>query len=120
MLARVTLPPARSAPGGRSCRAKTKRCVGAADLADLARADDAALVGEKILEALSAPICTAGHELGISCSIGISVYPEDGKDFATLMTNADMAMYHAKKKGGSFHFYMPEMRVPALDGPAHP
>lgn len=89
-------------------------------LADLARADDAAPVGEKILEALSAPICTAGHEFGISCSIGISVYPEDGKDFATLMINADMAMYHAKKKGGSLHFYMPEMRVPALDGPGHP
>lgn len=82
-------------------------------LADLARAGDAALVGEKILEALSAPICTAGHELGISCSIGISVYPEDGKDFVALMTNADMAMYHAKKEGGSFRFYMPETRAPA-------
>jgi diguanylate cyclase (GGDEF)-like protein len=89
-------------------------------LADLARASDAALVGEKILEALSVPIPIDGHELPISCSIGISVYPEDGKDLATLTTNADMAMYHAKKAGGSIRFYLPQMRAPALDSPGSP
>lgn len=89
-------------------------------LADLGQAGDAALVGDKILEALAQPICIAGHELGISCSIGISVYPDDEEDFTALMANADLAMYHAKKEGGSFRFCTPQMRDPALDGPGHP
>lgn len=66
------------------------------------------------------PIPIGAHELPISCSIGISVHPEDGKDLATLTTNADMAMYHAKKAGGSIRFYLPQVRAPALDSPGSP
>ncbi|HXF65573.1 MAG TPA: diguanylate cyclase [Burkholderiales bacterium] len=68
-------------------------------LTDLARASDAAQVGAKILEELAQPFLIGGYELDISCSIGISVYPEDGSDLETLMANADIAMYQAKKSG---------------------
>jgi diguanylate cyclase (GGDEF)-like protein len=75
----------------------------------------ASVIGEKILQELAAPIQVGAHALEISCSIGISMYPSDGKDIATLTANADVAMYHAKKSGKrSFRLFAPEMR----NGPA--
>lgn len=60
---------------------------------------DAAMVAQKVLNALGKPFVVDGHELHASASIGISVYPDDGKDVETLMSAADTAMYHAKEKG---------------------
>ena len=78
-------------------------------------ARNAAMVGAKILDELSRPFLVAGHDVEISCSIGISVYPGDGKDVATLLVKADTAMYHAKKSGrNGYRFFAPEMRG-ALD-----
>jgi diguanylate cyclase (GGDEF)-like protein len=78
-------------------------------------ARNAAMVGAKILDELSRPFLVAGHDVEISCSIGISVYPVDGKDVATLLVKADTAMYHAKKSGrNGYRFFAPEMRG-ALD-----
>jgi diguanylate cyclase (GGDEF)-like protein len=68
-------------------------------LGSLSSADDAALIGRKILEALARPFQIERHVLTISCSIGISVYPADGKTSTELIANADVAMYHAKKAG---------------------
>ncbi len=68
-------------------------------LNELGSADDAALISDKVLHGLSQPFAVGGHELTISCSIGISVYPRDGKNLTELMTNADIAMYQAKKGG---------------------
>jgi diguanylate cyclase (GGDEF)-like protein len=83
-------------------------------LSDLVAPPDAALVGKKILDELSRPFFIERHELSISCSIGISIYPRDGKDVATLQVNADMAMYQAKRAGrNSYRFFMPEMSVVA-------
>ncbi len=57
------------------------------------------IVAEKILAALAAPFHIGGHELHISSSIGIALYPGDGDDEKVLVRNADIAMYHAKKSG---------------------
>ena len=56
-------------------------------------------VGRKIIDELSQPFRAGREDLEISCSIGVSVYPEDGTDVHSLMVNADRAMYSAKKSG---------------------
>jgi diguanylate cyclase (GGDEF)-like protein/PAS domain S-box-containing protein len=61
---------------------------------------DAVRVADKILQALKQPFGLAGHQLHVSSSIGIAVYPEHGEDDKQLSRNADTAMYHAKKSGG--------------------
>lgn len=60
---------------------------------------DAEIVAEKIRSALEKPFVLEGHEVRISSSIGIAVYPEDGKDEHELMCRADEAMYRAKLGG---------------------
>lgn len=70
-------------------------------LQDLSRTEDVAVVVEKILGAFKTPIPLAGQEVFVSFSIGVSMYPDDGADPATLLKNADIAMYHAKSKGGN-------------------
>jgi diguanylate cyclase (GGDEF)-like protein/PAS domain S-box-containing protein len=68
-------------------------------LPTLARAEDAAVVAQKILEAIRYPFHIEGREFFTTTSIGISLYPEDGTDAATLIKNADTAMYQAKEEG---------------------
>ncbi|MCC7681816.1 EAL domain-containing protein [Janthinobacterium sp. FW305-128] len=65
-------------------------------------ADDAsemASVASKILAVLAEPFDLEGHQLYVSASIGVSLYPFDAQDVATLTRNADTAMYHAKHQG---------------------
>ncbi|MDB5763132.1 MAG: hypothetical protein JWQ21_2127 [Herminiimonas sp.] len=57
------------------------------------------LVAQKVLETLRRPLVVEEHELHVSGSIGISLYPADGQDTEALMRAADTAMYHAKEKG---------------------
>lgn len=84
-------------------------------LSEIKQAQDAAVVGSKILRELSKPFSIAQHELDISCSIGISVYPNDGNDVMTLKANADLAMYHVKKTGrNNYQLFMPEMGIASL------
>ncbi len=79
-------------------------------LSEIGERKDAAMVGAKIIDELSRPFFIERNELEISCSIGISVYPADGKDVMTLKANADVAMYHAKRNGrNKYHFFVPEM-----------
>jgi len=68
-------------------------------LPELAHAEDAALVAQKILEAVRYPFHIEGREFYITTSIGISVFPEDGPDAETLIKSADTAMYQAKEQG---------------------
>jgi diguanylate cyclase (GGDEF)-like protein len=79
-------------------------------LVEPARTEDVAHVAQKIREAIAAPLRIDEHELVISCSIGISIFPEDGDDWPTLLKNADAAMYRAKELGrDTFHFYTGEL-----------
>lgn len=81
-------------------------------LPEISHPQDAALVAENILAVLSEPILVQGHELRITTSIGIAIYPTDGPDDAMeLMKKADTAMYAAKKAGRNgyrFHDHAPE------------
>jgi diguanylate cyclase (GGDEF)-like protein/PAS domain S-box-containing protein len=70
-------------------------------LAEVGRAEDAALSAQKILEAVSAPHRIAQHDLNVTVSIGIGVYPDDGTDAETLLKNADSALFQAKAEGRS-------------------
>jgi len=67
--------------------------------------EDAEILGKKILAAFKQPFPLAGQELQVTASLGISVYPDDGQDFQTLMQSADIAMYHAKRERNRFCLY---------------
>lgn len=59
---------------------------------------------------LGEPLVIDGHELTVTCSAGIALYPQDGADVETLLRNADAAMYRAKEHGrNNFQFYTSEM-----------
>jgi diguanylate cyclase (GGDEF)-like protein len=75
-------------------------------MADLVEADDAGQVARKILAALAVPNIVGGHTLGLSASIGISIFPEDGEEPAILVRHADAAMFRSKRTGhGRFAYY---------------
>lgn len=65
----------------------------------------AAQVAQKILEIMRPPVVVEDHELHVSCSIGISLYPNDGTNADCLLRNADIAMYHAKSNGCNGYQY---------------
>jgi len=91
---------------------RLQKCVRAADtvgriggdefvvlMAELSDSDSILALAEKLREALHTSFVVDGHELSISCSIGVAVYPEDGADAITLTKRADDAMYRAKEAG---------------------
>ena len=74
----------------------------------------AAKVANNLLEVLKTPVNVEGHELFITASIGIALYPNDGEDLGTLIQSADTAMYSAKEFGpGGLAFFTPEMNEAA-------
>ncbi|MBK5274459.1 MAG: EAL domain-containing protein [Desulfuromonadales bacterium] len=76
----------------------------------LEKSEDAATVVHNIQEQMFLPLTIDGHEFGVTCSIGISVYPKDGHDVDTLLKNADVAMYRAKEHSrNTFRYYTSEM-----------
>lgn len=78
--------------------------------------DGVAHVAEKIVEDMGEAHHIAGHQLVVSFSIGISMYPEDGHTSEMLIRNADAAMYHAKEKGrNNFQFFSSEMNSEAFE-----
>ena len=68
-------------------------------LPEIGSDQDALHVGQKILTCIQTPFSLDPHELSITTSIGLTLYPEDGKDAETLIRNADNAMYCAKANG---------------------
>jgi diguanylate cyclase (GGDEF)-like protein len=79
------------------------------------RAEDAARSAHKMLTALTAPHRIDRHDLHISVSIGISIYPDDGQDAETLIRSADTAMYHAKENGrNNYMFFEQDMNARAV------
>lgn len=84
--------------------------------AELERPEDAAISAAKIVAAVAAPIHIAGHEIRITCSVGISIYPEDGRSSQALIARADTAMYHAKSGGASaYRFFEATMNIRTLE-----
>jgi diguanylate cyclase (GGDEF)-like protein/PAS domain S-box-containing protein len=85
-------------------------------LSEITYPEDAAASAKKILLSLGAPHSIEGQDLHIDGSIGISVYPHDGKNAETLIKNADTAMYHAKESGrNNFQFFKADMNLKAVE-----
>ena len=79
-------------------------------LPDLASAEEAGVIASRLIDELQAPMQLAHHSLVITPSIGIAVHPSDGADADTLLRNADLAMYFAKRRGpGSYAYFDPQM-----------
>ncbi|MFY8325990.1 putative bifunctional diguanylate cyclase/phosphodiesterase [Pseudoalteromonas sp. ZZD1] len=71
-------------------------------------------MAKQFLAAIATPFKMAGHELVITSSLGIVLFPEDGNTPELLLKNADTAMYHAKKKGNSYLFFNDTMNRQAV------
>lgn len=85
-------------------------------LPEIGQIEGAATVAHKILEAVRKPLKVSNHELYISTSIGVVVYPSDGDDAEALLKNADTAMYRAKEKGrNNYQLYTPAMNAKAFE-----
>ena len=84
-------------------------------LADIRQVQDAAKVAQRILDLISKPFLLDNHEVFITASVGITVFPSDGADGDTLLKNADTAMYHAKDQGrNNYQFFTPAMNAAVL------
>ena len=83
-------------------------------LPEVKRSSDVASVAQKVIEQLSNPVLIEERELVVTPSIGISVFPDDGRDAETLIRNADAAMYHAKEMGrANYQFFTEQMNLAA-------
>ncbi|NHZ43465.1 EAL domain-containing protein [Massilia sp. CCM 8693] len=83
-------------------------------LCDVGAPTAVAGVAGKLLDTIALPLDVEGQVQSVSASIGISMYPDDGTSLRELMTNADSAMYHAKKVGRANHqFFAPAMNAAA-------
>jgi diguanylate cyclase (GGDEF)-like protein/PAS domain S-box-containing protein len=78
-----------------------------------AHAQDAGVIGAKILDVFRRPFLLDAQEVNVTTSVGFSVYPSDGDDGETLLRNADAAMYKAKKQRNGFQLYKPSMNSQA-------
>ena len=85
-------------------------------LPEIGSASNAVHVAQKFLEALSTPFKLEEHEVFVSGSVGITMYPNDSQDVHTLVKNADTAMYHAKAQGkNNFKFFTEEINTSTVE-----
>ncbi|HEX7052545.1 MAG TPA: EAL domain-containing protein [Burkholderiales bacterium] len=79
-------------------------------------AEEAASLAARIIAVLGRPFTVEGTTLHVEASVGIALYPRDGRDFGELLRNADAALYHAKRTGrGGFAFFAPQMHERAAE-----
>ena len=82
----------------------------------LKTAQDAALVAQRVQGILQRPFTVEGRSLNVTASIGVAIYPEDGRDFSELLKNADTALYDAKEAGrNAFRFFSPALHTRAVE-----
>ena len=85
-------------------------------LSEMTHADDAAVCAEKLLHCLRVPSMIDAHEIHVSSSIGIAIFPGDGEDVDGLLKNADSAMYEAKGRGrDNYQFYRHDLNSGATE-----
>jgi len=85
-------------------------------LPGLHQAEDAARLGREILEVLQPAVELDGHELRVTASLGVALFPHDGRDAETLVKHADIALYRAKECGrANCQLYSPGMNVRSLE-----
>jgi diguanylate cyclase (GGDEF)-like protein/PAS domain S-box-containing protein len=78
--------------------------------------EEATRLAHRLVKVLVEPLRLGAHELYLSASIGVSIYPRDGQTVETLLQHADVAMFRAKEKGGNnYQFYSEDMTVAALE-----
>ncbi len=108
---------------------RLKKCISANDtvsriggdefiilLPEIIHEENIGKIAHKILETIREPLIIDEHELYLTISIGVTIYPNDGQDDETLLTNADVAMYRAKEKGkNNFQLYTPSLNAKALE-----
>ena len=79
-------------------------------------AQDTVVLAQKLIEAFQEPFLVRGHELHVTLSIGVSVYPRDGSNVQTLVRNADAALYRAKEEGrNDFYYYTEELTASVFE-----
>lgn len=85
-------------------------------LQELKDPQDAVFTIARLLKTVAAAHSIDSHEIFVTTSIGVSIYPNDGQDGETLIRNADIAMYNAKKNGSqTYRFFGPEMALEEAD-----
>ncbi|WP_419799823.1 EAL domain-containing protein [Terasakiella sp.] len=83
-------------------------------LTDISSIEAVEMIASRIVKSLGAPYFFEGHELFVSASVGIAIYPTDGENSVDLLRHADVAMYHAKEKGrNNYQFFNAEMNEKA-------
>ncbi len=82
----------------------------------LNRPENANIIVERIIESFKEPFFIEQHELHITTSIGIAIFPDDGETYESLLKNSDTAMYRAKEFGkNNYQFYSPSMNAEAME-----
>jgi len=85
-------------------------------LSAIQQAADAAVAAERVAHAVSGEFTLQGRSLNVTCSIGISIYPDHGEDVETLIKHADAAMYSSKEGGrNTFRYFTQEMNAEVLE-----
>ncbi|HMJ52602.1 MAG TPA: EAL domain-containing protein [Polyangiaceae bacterium] len=85
-------------------------------LSELQQPEDAAIAARRMLQAVAEAHAVDEHEIHVTTSIGVSIYPEDGTDAETLVKNADTAMYQAKENGRqNYQYFTPAMNERAVE-----
>jgi len=85
-------------------------------LTDISNIQDPAKVAQRVLSMVAEPFIIGSHEIFITASVGIAVFPFDGGDLDTLLVNADVAMYQAKEQGrNNYQYYSESMNKFAFE-----
>lgn len=105
----------RSCVRGSDCVARLGGDEFAIVIDELPNASVASMTAQKICHAVTAPFEIDGHDIVVSASIGIAVFPINGNDSSTLLRHADTAMYRAKKKNSGFQFFEENMEASASE-----